>query len=161
MEFNGPNYVQPPAESEIEISVFGPGFGESVVAHLGQKQWLVIDSCLNRDTGNPAALDYLNAIGVPHENVVLVVASHSDSDHIRGLAAILRHCTGASFVTSAAMSSEEFRTLLGNWRAARVLAIKGGLDEMNEIYEILRDRAGDTKFPAPLRASSQRRLWYR
>lgn len=37
----------PPVADELEVSVFGPGVGESVVVHLGHGDWMVVDSCLN------------------------------------------------------------------------------------------------------------------
>jgi hypothetical protein len=34
-----------PAPEELEVTVFGPGFGESVIVHLGHNRWIVFDSC--------------------------------------------------------------------------------------------------------------------
>ncbi|PXF57856.1 MAG: hypothetical protein C4B58_08625 [Deltaproteobacteria bacterium] len=39
--------VDLPSPDELEISLFGPGRGECVVAHLGNNDWLVVDSCLD------------------------------------------------------------------------------------------------------------------
>ena len=36
-----------PEYSQVQMTVFGPGFGESVVVHLGSRNWTLIDSCLN------------------------------------------------------------------------------------------------------------------
>ena len=46
-----------PRSDEVEITLFGPGYGESVVVHAGGGEWLVVDSCLRAD-GEPAALGY-------------------------------------------------------------------------------------------------------
>ena len=50
--------TQPPCHDELEVSIFGPGIGESVVVHLGYGDWIVVDSCLNPRTRLPAALEY-------------------------------------------------------------------------------------------------------
>ena len=79
----------PPGSHEIEVSVFGPGFGESIVVHLGSGRWMIVDSCLARSTKEPAALDYLQEIGVDvSANVRFVVSTHWHDDHIRGLAKV-------------------------------------------------------------------------
>src|SRR5262245_58961005 len=54
----------PPASDEVEISLFGPGIGECSVVHLGGGQWMVVDSCIDRSTRRPVALEYLAEIGV-------------------------------------------------------------------------------------------------
>jgi hypothetical protein len=53
-----------PFENEIEVTVFGPGFGESILMHLGKNCWAIVDSCIDKATKNPAALSYLEQIGV-------------------------------------------------------------------------------------------------
>lgn len=59
----------PPRHDETEISLFGPGVGECIVAHVGANQWIVIDSCLDPATREPAALGYLKLIGVAPQAV--------------------------------------------------------------------------------------------
>ena len=48
--------VDPPSPDELEISLFGPGRGECVVVHLGNNDWLVVDSCLDNTSSQPVAL---------------------------------------------------------------------------------------------------------
>ena len=43
-----------PRRDEVEVTLFGPGYGESVVVHAGVDDWLVVDSCLDAD-GETAA----------------------------------------------------------------------------------------------------------
>ena len=50
-----------PSEDEVEITLLGPGYGESIVVHIGHGRWIVVDSCIN-DAGEPQALEYLQAI---------------------------------------------------------------------------------------------------
>lgn len=94
---------QNPAPHEVEISVFGPGLGECIVVHLGDGDWLVVDSCRNGLSGRPVALDYLDSLNVDvGTRVKMVVASHWHDDHINGLDELLGAAKGARFVNSAA-----------------------------------------------------------
>jgi glyoxylase-like metal-dependent hydrolase (beta-lactamase superfamily II) len=108
----GSNVDAPPALTEIEISDFGPGYGESLVLHLGENNWLIVDSCLDL-TGEPAPLTYLRHIQIdPATSVKQFIATHWHDDHIRGLGRIMRECTSAAFVCSAALRTREFLTLV-------------------------------------------------
>lgn len=94
---------QHPALHEVEISVFGPGIGECVVVHLGDGDWLVVDSCRDRSSGRPVALDYLRTLNVEvSTRVQMIVASHWHDDHIDGLDELLDEAPNARFVNSAA-----------------------------------------------------------
>src|SRR5438876_12006346 len=87
-----------PREDEIEVSLFGPGFGESVVIHVGGNDWVIVDSCKNPDTKRAVALDYLEAIGVNvASDVKLIVASHWHDDHIDSLSQIYDRAQHAVF----------------------------------------------------------------
>jgi len=82
-----------PRNEEVEISLFGPGFGECVVAHLGESQWIVVDSCINSDTRSPVASDYFGKLGViPATDVQAVIATHWHDDHMGGLAELFAAC---------------------------------------------------------------------
>jgi len=97
-----------PDRHQLEISVFGPGIGECVVVHLGDGDWIVVDSCLDRRSGQPAALDYLRSVEVDvASQVKLVVATHWHDDHIRGLAEVLHTAESARFVNSAAYALKD------------------------------------------------------
>lgn len=81
-----------PNENEIEVSVFGPGYGECIVIHLGKNEWLIVDSCLNPQTKNIATIEYFASIGVSLDAVKAIVATHWHDDHIRGLSKLLNNC---------------------------------------------------------------------
>lgn len=102
-----------PNHTTLEVSVFGPGYGESVVIHLGNGEWVVVDSCLNDSRNDPVSIDYLEKIGVDVSNQVkLVVATHWHADHIRGLAKLFHSAKKAKFACSQALRNPEFTNLL-------------------------------------------------
>jgi len=77
--------LSPPTGDQFEISVFGPGLGESVVIHLGDGKWIVVDSC--SESGVSVPLKYLTELNVDiTRDVVMVVATHAHDDHVGGLA---------------------------------------------------------------------------
>ena len=135
----------PPRADEIEVSLFGPGFGESVVLHVGDNHWGVVDSCKNPDTRRAVALDYLEAIGVNiASDVKLVVASHWHDDHIDNLSQLYDRAEGAAFACTSAFGSKDFREILGNFTGARALAGGSGVDEFCAILgEIQRRKAAN------------------
>ena len=72
--------------------------------HVGHGSWILIDSCIDGQTKRPAALSYLQDIGVnPAQDVKMIVASHWHDDHIRGLASVVEACPQARFVLSDAI----------------------------------------------------------
>lgn len=102
----------PPAADEIELSVFGPGVGESSVIHTGDGRWIVVDSCRDRSGAVPA-LDYLSGLGVElRTDVDWVVATHAHDDHIDGLADIVETCASANVVLPQATDVDEFFALI-------------------------------------------------
>lgn len=131
-----------PRSDELEISLFGPGVGECVVVHLGEDEWLIVDSCINPTTREPAALEYLSTLGVKVESAVrYVVVSHWHDDHTRGMSRVLEAATSAEFVCSTALSRKEFTQLIA---ASRSLNLKddelSGVDELDKVLDIVRSR---------------------
>jgi hypothetical protein len=129
-----------PDADELEISLFGPGYGEALAIHVGNASWILVDSCLDTRTGRPAALAYLEDIGVDYSRqVVLVLATHWHDDHVRGLAEVVRRCASARFAYSGALRTPEFFVLvespgLGTER------VTSGVQEFADILALLRER---------------------
>ena len=131
--------VNPPAADELEISFFGPSYGESVVLHVGDGQWLIVDSCLSPSTGEPQALEYLKAIRADFSRIRAVVATHWDNDHIRGLSQCLVAAPNADFIISGAFSSEDFTTILRIYDK-NPLGVSTGLEEIDRALRCARTR---------------------
>lgn len=131
-----------PAADELEVSLFGPGVGESVVVHVGAGKWMVVDSCIDADTASPPALTYLNEIGVDvAKDVDVLVVSHWHDDHTAGMTTLFKACHRARLVCSAAMNSQEFFTLVAASTKIHLLAGRGsGIDEMAALFGELRAR---------------------
>jgi len=134
----------PPGQDEFELTLFGPGYGESVVLHVGNGAWVVVDSCVDAD-GAPRALRYLEDLGLdPARSVALVVATHWHDDHIRGMARLVEACAGAGFCCSAALRSEEFFSVVG---ALEGRGFSGfGVREIYNVFSQLKATASPGKF---------------
>ena len=113
LQLNDRTQLDAPEADAVEIAVFGPGIGESVTLHLGNNEWIIIDSCICPGETTPAPILYLRQIGVDASTAVKrVLATHWHDDHIRGLGAVLRECQGAQFAMSGALAAEQFFQLV-------------------------------------------------
>lgn len=144
-----------PSGTEVEVSLFGPGRGEALALHLGNGDWMLVDSCLD-DHKRPAGLAYLRDLGVSFEQVKIIVATHWHDDHIGGLAEIVQECPEAEFVYSGALRTDEFHALVGAY-AERSHMESSGVAEFAEITRIFKGRVGSSPRPA----LESRRLWFR
>lgn len=120
--------LQPPEDDEIEITLLGPGLGECCVLHVGRGEWLIVDSCVTQ-TGRPAAVAYLESLGVAPAAVRWVVATHWHDDHIRGFAKLVEECPQARVFHSAALERDEF-TVLAALDADSLIEGSSGTREM-------------------------------
>jgi beta-lactamase superfamily II metal-dependent hydrolase len=160
----GSNQSVPPTREEVEISVFGPGYGESIVIHLGENNWIVVDSCLEPETDEAASLCYLRKIGVNAVDVVKqVIATHWHDDHIRGLASVVKTCSNATFVCSDALRGDEFLQLVDIYGQGVMLQsdeLRPGLQEMGEVFAVLKRRRRESRANfSPRFATADRDLW--
>ena len=123
-----------PRQNEFEVTLFGPGYGESLVLHIGDGNWVIIDSCIDSE-GNPRALKYLDSISVnPTQAVKLIVATHWHDDHIRGMNELVEICCNSSFCCATALCNQEF--------LAAIAALEGRHFSFNgsgvrEIYRVI------------------------
>ena len=86
--------IPPPKNSELELTFFGPGFGESIVLHIPGLGWALIDSCefgsLNKRVVPP--LQYLTSRNV--QKLAFLILSHPHLDHFKGMEQIIDHYLG-------------------------------------------------------------------
>jgi hypothetical protein len=137
---------------QVEISLFGPGYGECCLIHVGSGKWIVIDSCVDPSTRVPIALQYLRQLGFdPHLAVVLVIATHWHDDHVRGISKLLEECPNAKFVLSMAMASKEFIAMAKSRKKIRFTRVSSGVDEIDKVFADLR-----TSGRTAIRASADR-----
>jgi len=152
----------PPQPSEIEVSLFGPGYGECVVVHVGQGEWVVVDSCLDAQSKESSASVYLSKLGVKLEKKVkLIVATHWHDDHVRGLASVVKSCLEAKFAFSSALRNREFLDLIGAMQM-RPMMDTTGIKEFTEILSVLAQRGKNGVLGDPkIFAIADRLLWKR
>lgn len=155
--------LSPPDLDEIEVSFFGPGYGECALIHVMNNEWIIVDSCIDPMTKNPAALQYLQQIGVnPEDAVKLVVASHWHDDHIRGLSQIYEACRSAEFVMSDALTAKEFLVLSECIGANSMIEGGAGIEEFHKIFQIINESSKKTtsrQYKPPITASENQCIW--
>jgi len=86
-----------PKEDELEISIFGPGYGESIVLHIPQVGWGIIDSCVQKfgNTTIIPTLEYLlNIIKPSFPKLAFVILTHPYQAHCEGLDKIIKEYPG-------------------------------------------------------------------
>ena len=132
-----------PTPSQVEISLIGPGYGECSLIHLGAGEWIVIDSCIDKQSGEPAAITYFNSIGVnPSEAIKLIIATHWHDDHIGGLSSLLEIATNSRFCCSAALGREEFLATVLPYADRQNIKSSTGVREISEVWKVLGSRNG-------------------
>lgn len=148
-----------PANEEIEVSVFGPGFGECIVVHVGGGEWLIVDSCIDstdQDDLRPVAERYLRAIGVsPETQVKCIVASHWHDDHVRGLARLVDICRNARFSCANSLVKREFIVFVEAMGTGTAATDGAKVKEFRQIFRVL---ASDKSRPPIRYATGSREL---
>jgi len=148
-------YQRPPAPNEIEVTVIGPGFGEAVLCHIGDNRWFLIDSCVGRGAGESASLSYLADIGVDPVNVFLIIISHWDDDHCRGMANLVECCAKAETAMSQAFVKKDFAAYVATYSSPLTQQARSGVKEIRETLATL-IKTGRT---TPKLAGPDRRLY--
>lgn len=144
----------PPAADQVEVNLFGPGYGECCVIHLGSNRWAVIDSCIDSRTQKPSALTYLELIGVNYATCVdLILVTHWHDDHIRGISKVVAECPAAIVCVPAALSNSELLGSLVVYEERHGLKAGSGVSELIETLNLCRENKRPVK-----RASSNMRI---
>ncbi len=137
MTFNAPQC------DELEITIFGSGYGESIAVHFTNGKWLIVDSCTSRDAELPCPIEYLKRMGVNTEDsVAMIVATHWHDDHIKGISKIFESCPGAKPVFSAAFCDDKFKKLVMDSSLSRLSSVSPttGISEISKSWNLLWER---------------------
>lgn len=128
---------RPPGKGEFELTLLGPGYGESIALHVGDGAWVLVDSCIDA-AGTPRALQYLESIDVdPSRAVILVVATHWHDDHIRGMAQLVETCDEAVFCCAGALCREEFLAAADALERRHLSVAGSGVREIHGVFSRL------------------------
>jgi hypothetical protein len=96
----------------------------------------MMDSCFGPNTDKPASLQYLLDLGVDvAKQVVLVVVTHWDDDHIRGIGTIAQTCSAAAVACSAALMRKDILQFVLETEHVGG-ALGSGLDELRTILRL-------------------------
>lgn len=130
-----------PDQNTFEVSLFGPGMGECLVVHLGNGEWIIVDSCFAEKKARvrvPVAVEYLTQLGVDIPKAVkLIVATHWHDDHIKGLSEIVELAKKSDFVCSSAFHHDDFYRVVAGSEKARFRKFSSGVDEFRTIWRSL------------------------
>jgi beta-lactamase superfamily II metal-dependent hydrolase len=118
-----------PRVDELEVVVFGPGFGECVLVHFGDGQWMAVDSCLGPDQ-RPIALTYLQQVHAAPDALKIILASHWHDDHVRGISELARNYPGAEFHMSSVFNNKEALAFLAAHSSSTSGRLSRGCDEL-------------------------------
>lgn len=132
------DYGAPPAPDEIEITLFGPGYGEAVAVHLGAGCWMLVDSCIDPDSKSSAAINYHEKIGVDASQVRTIVASHWHDDHVKGISQLSAKYPAADFVLSGVFSKQEAAAFAAAYNGRSSNGLSRG---MTELFSVVQSRS--------------------
>ena len=133
--------LTPPEENEAEVTLIGgtAGFGETIIIHIGNGIWAVVDSCTNPVNGDCVALSYFDDIEVNvAEQLRYVVCTHWHEDHIMGLSKLLEACSDKTvFALSCADDREKFiyemmEKLKYAGRSRKLMELRDSINQANE-----------------------------
>jgi hypothetical protein len=138
--------ADPPAPQELEVAVFGRGHGESVLVHVGERRWVVVDSFRDK-AKRPVAESYLDALDGEHR-VVAVVLTHWDDDHTKGAADLIdRYRPEEVWIPAVLDNDEAFEFAYAHVEAERSRPTPSGLREFVSVTSGL--APGVTRYAVP------------
>lgn len=135
-----------PNIAEINLLGTGGGYGESLVIHLANNKWIVVDSCRDPNSKESLPLKFLNEKGIDLNNVKLVLCTHWHDDHIRGISELLKECPNAIFSTSKVTDKKKFLQIVGlEHQKKKFSASNSSTKEFQACLEIIKERGDPLK----------------
>ncbi len=143
------NLTKSPASREFELSLFGPGFGECALLHVGNGNWIGVDSCIDSKSKRQVILSYFDALGIdPATALKAIVVSHWHDDHIRGMAQLVKSAPNAHIWCSSAFSKKEVLQVIDIYATNKTIVEKPGTSELRDTLVCLKQRkAPSLRFP--------------
>jgi beta-lactamase superfamily II metal-dependent hydrolase len=140
-----------PANDIIEITLIGTGggYGESVVCHLGNRNWIVIDSCIDPRTKECLPLTYLESKGVDiSQDIKLIICTHWHNDHILGISKLLEYAASATMCIARANDKTKFLQLVGlDYSKIENEESASSTTELNDCLKLINSRKSIIKKP--------------
>lgn len=93
---------------EVHLAGQDGGYGECILAHIGDNDWIIVDSCIDPKSKIPITLKLLSDYQVDPQNVKLILCTHWHQDHINGLSKVLEKCPNAFFSFARTMDRKKF-----------------------------------------------------
>jgi hypothetical protein len=133
-----------PEKDIFEISLLGTGggYGESIVLHLGNNNWIVVDSCINPYTKECLPLIYLRSKGVDLvKDVKLIICTHWHDDHILGISNLFESCKSAGFCMARTTDTKKFLQFVGlDFHKSKVDVSASSTIEISKCFDIVKER---------------------
>ena len=136
-----------PFIAEINLLGTGGGYGESIVIHLGNHEWIVVDSCQDPNTGESLPLVFLRSSSIDLSQVKLIVCTHWHDDHINGISELLRNCPNATFSFARANDQKKFLQFVSlDYEKVKSVASNSATSEFNQCLKLLREEKRQAKY---------------
>lgn len=144
-------YLDKPKNNEVEITLFGHGYGESIVVYVPEVGWGIIDSfqaTIEKETIIPP-LEYLKELLSPdYPKLAFVLLTHPHEDHYLGFDNILSDYPGG--IEKICWYQGDGTRELKNYWIQQKIANNGALPSYSKIYIAIKE--------AVKRGVSERRL---
>jgi beta-lactamase superfamily II metal-dependent hydrolase len=133
--------------AEITLLGTGGGYGESIVLHIGNNNWVVIDSCIDPNNKKCIPLEYLESIGVNvSQQVKMILCTHWHDDHILGISELLEKCKSSKFSMARPNDITKFlRMVKLDYQKSNAKVSNSSTVEFNKCLEILEVRGAPLK----------------
>ena len=132
---------------EVALIGTGGGYGESIVMHIGNQNWVVVDSCINPKTGESLPLEYLREKGVNiATDVKQIICTHWHDDHIQGISDLLNECKSSMFSMARTTDRQKFLMFVElDYLKAKNEGSASSTVEILKCFNILKERNGGIK----------------
>jgi len=99
-----------------------------------------------------APLRYLRQLGVDVEQAVkMILVTHWDDDHVKGIADVVEACPNADFVSSIVFSAEKFTCFVEAITVGAMKTDGGNVQNIRKVLQLLKARNKPIKAAAPAR----------